>query len=173
MQYHDAIKRLQVNKRIIVDLTAGISQERAIWKPADDRWSVLEVVCHLVDIEIEDFRTDFDIVLHHPDQSWPSFNIEEWVIDRKYNERDISASLKAFGGERDKSVTWLSSLENPDLDTLHSGNGFDHGRMSAGDVLVSWLAHDLGHIRQLALLRWEMLNHFEQPYNPAYSGFTV
>ena len=171
MDYQRSVERLVLNKQIILNLVADISSEQAAWKPSPDRWSVLEVMRHLIDIEIEDFRSDFDIVLFHPETNWPSFNIHEWVVSRKYNEADLADSIGRFSDERDKSVTWLDGIDNPDLDALHSGNGFGGKPMSAGDVLSSWLAHDLGHIRQLALLQWEILKNTSKPYNPAYSGF--
>ena len=74
-------------------------------------------------------------------------------------------------GERNKSLAWLRGLENPDLDTLHSGLGFKGKPLRAGDVLVGWVAHDLFHIRQLSLLRWEVLCRWSKPCSPEYSGF--
>ena len=43
--------------------------------------------------------------------------------------------------------------------------------MKLGDVLASWVAHDLFHLRQLALLQWDILQKRSEPYSPAYSGF--
>ena len=37
-------------------LVQGLSAADARWKPADGAWSVLEVVTHLADEEVEDFR---------------------------------------------------------------------------------------------------------------------
>lgn len=173
MEYLSAIDDLGRNKLSIVALSSNVSQERASWKPAPDRWSILEVINHVADIENEDFRTDFDLVLFRPQSPWPSFNIHEWLVERKYNERSIDESIHRFESEREKSLDWLEELNDPDLEKRHSGNGFAHSPMSAGDVLVSWIAHDLYHIRQLALLRWDMLNAFEQPFNPIYSGFST
>jgi hypothetical protein len=43
--------------------------------------------------------------------------------------------------------------------------------MRLGDVLASWIAHDLFHIRQLALLQRDILDRREAPYQSGYSGF--
>ena len=173
MAYLTAIDDLRRNKSSMIELSSSVSQERAAWKPDSDRWSLLEVINHLADIENEDFRTDFELVLFRPEAPWPSFNIHEWLVERQYNERRIGESIDRFEKEREKSLHWLRGLEVPDLGTMHSGNGFAHSPMSAGDVLVSWIAHDLFHIRQIALLRWDILNAFEKPYNPIYSGFSA
>ena len=45
---------------MIQAVLAGVDAEQARWKPDADSWSILEVVCHLVDEEREDFRTRLD-----------------------------------------------------------------------------------------------------------------
>ena len=171
MNQNDLINQLDRNCRVYQDLLAGFSQQQAIWKPAPDRWSILEVVCHLIDIEVEDFRFDLEITLFHPEKAWPSFDIENWVTERRYNKRNLKSSLETLQGERHKSIEWLSELGEIDLDATHSGNGFRKEPLRAGDILASWLAHDQFHIRQIAQLSWDILNKFILPYSPEYSGF--
>jgi len=48
---------------IFKGLTKDINTELAIWKPAPDKWSILEVVNHLYDEEREDFRQRLELVL--------------------------------------------------------------------------------------------------------------
>ena len=80
--------------------------------------------------------------------------------------------VNQFTAERIKSVEWLNGLKEPDLNARHSGNGFGGKKITAGDVLVSWTAHDFYHIRQILLLRWEIMNEWGGGFSPAYSGFT-
>jgi hypothetical protein len=169
------IDQLSKNKTIVQNLVANITQEQAGWRPAgrraETRWTLLEVVNHLLDIEIEDFRYALELILFRHGESWPNFNIEEWRIERKYNDRSLDISIEKLTEERGKSIIWLRDLKNPDLDALHSGKGFKGERLSAGDILIGWVAHDLFHIRQLSLLRWEILKEWSKPYSPEYSGF--
>lgn len=173
MKIKRIIEQLNSNKEIIKNLVQYVTQEQAVWRPSKNRWTVMEIINHLIDIEIIDFRYDFDLVLNHPEDSWPSFSIEKLRIEGKYNNREIKSSINKFLEEREKSIIWLSDLNNPDLNSLHSGQGFKGKRMKAGDVLVSWIAHDLFHIRHLTLLQWYILNEWEKPYSPRYSGFRI
>ena len=50
-----------------MEFFGGISQEEASWRAQDDRWTVLEIVNHLIDIEKEDFRFEFKIILENPE----------------------------------------------------------------------------------------------------------
>ena len=49
----------------------GVSLEDARWRPADGAWSILEVVTHLADEEVEDFRARLERTLRDPSESWP------------------------------------------------------------------------------------------------------
>lgn len=167
----DVIHQLSRNRDILSSLFAGIPYEDASWKPDRERWSGLEIVNHLADIEVEDFRTDLDIILHHPKAPWPSFDIHSWVLERRYNEGNFAVSVGRFLRERKASLEWLASLGEINQNARHSGNGYRGTPLRAGDILSSWIAHDLFHIRQMSLLQWDLLQRKSEPYSPDYSGF--
>ena len=171
MDLRGCIDQLNRGATAIAELAGDTIPEDAAWKPDADRWSVLEVVNHLTDVEVEDFRTDANLILFDPDKTWPNFDIFEWVTSRSYNDRELSVSIAAFQEERRQSICWLEALKEFDLNASHSGNGFSRKPMRFGDVLASWVAHDLFHVRQLALLKWDILNRNSSPFSPAYSGF--
>jgi len=171
MNYMERVNQLKNNRLVFTKLLSGINREDAVWKPDPDRWSVLEIICHMIDIEIVDFRYDLDLILFHPEDPWPHFDEMEWVTSRKYNQRDFDQMVEQFSLERKKTIKWLIELDDPDLTALHSGNEFKGEKKSAGDILISWLAHDFFHIRQLVLLSYDILNKTSEPYSSSYSGF--
>lgn len=171
MDFQKIIDCLEGNWKVYEQLFNGFSDTDVKWKPEEDRWSLLEVLCHLVDIEREDFRVDLDIILFHPEDPWPDFSIMDWVTERQYNDQIFHEKLQEFDAERKRSVQWLRSLENPDLEKRHSGNGFKREPLRAGDVMASWLAHDYYHFRQISLLNFDLLNREAETYSPLYSGF--
>src|SRR5215213_6477036 len=98
------INRMRASADAIAALTRDIGEAQARWRPADDAWSLLEVVNHLYDEEREDFRTRVDYVLHRPGEQAPPIDPEGWVTERAYNQRDPRASLDAFLREREASL---------------------------------------------------------------------
>jgi DinB superfamily len=162
-----SIERLAANVNVIESLARNLSAEQARWKPQPDKWSILEVVNHLYDEEREDFRARLDLLLHQPDQRWVPIDPPKWAVEREYNRRDPGQSLESFLQERRISIEWLMSLKNPRFE-----NKYEHpkGVISAGDLLASWVAHDLLHIRQLARLHWDYLNSASAPYRTGYAG---
>ncbi|MGI8981298.1 MAG: DinB family protein [Pirellulaceae bacterium] len=107
------VDRLEHTSTVISSLVEGVSPEQASWKPAADRWSILEVINHLHDEECDDFRARLDGTLHHPGEPLPPIDPPRWAIERKYNERDLTESLGGFLDERQKSLQWLRGLQGP------------------------------------------------------------
>jgi DinB superfamily len=161
------IERFAKNKAVFEALARGLSNEQVRWRPAPDKWSILEVINHLYDEEREDFRQRIALVLADPRQSWPSIDPRGWVITRAYNERDLDQSLDNFLAERDRSLVWLRQLSSPNWDNKNQG---PNGTLAAGDLLAAWLAHDFLHTRQLARLHWQYTGVVAAPYQTTYGG---
>jgi len=168
MKLHFVTTRMAANIEVIHNLVKGVSPEQARWKPAPEKWSILEVINHLYDEERFDFRVRIDFTLHHPDEQWPPFDQLAWVTEHKYNERDLDESFDDFVQERRKSLEWLDELKRADWDKSYSHPKI--GTLRAGDLLAAWLAHDSLHTRQLAGLHVDYIAHALGPYHIKYAA---
>jgi hypothetical protein len=162
------IQSLDRSGRVLSDFFAGLSPEEARWKPAPEKWSMLEVLNHLIDEERDDFRKRVDLTLRDPEEPWPPIDPEGWARDRNYNARDLAASAVAFREERRTSLEWLLGLDEPPWKNEHRHPKI--GGLRAGDLLASWAAHDLLHARQLVNLRLEYLRRHADPYSIDYAS---
>ena len=160
--------RLSHQAETIARLTEGIDTTQARWRPTPEDWSLLEVVNHLYDEETEDFRIRLQLTLNDPLGAWPPNDPEQKVIARDYNSRELGASLENFLDERTVSLEWLRGLEGAEWNRAHRRP--DNSALSAGDLLVSWVAHDLLHIRQLTELHFQYQRNLAQPYTVDYAG---
>jgi len=168
MNLENFTARLSNNAQTIHSLVRGVTDKQARWKPSPDEWSIVEVINHLCDEEREDFRMRLDLTLHHPGQPWPGIDPEGWAVEHKYNDRHLETSMYDFLTERQRSVSWLAGLSSPDWEAC-----YEHpraGKISAGDLLASWLAHDLLSIRHLAELHWKYVSLLAKPYATDYAG---
>ena len=161
--YHD----LAHGAEIIRTLTLGVTEVEARFKPDPESWSILEVLCHLYDEEREDFRLHLDTILHRPTEQWAVIDPENWVTERGYNERDLGETLDRFLAERDQSLDWLKSLPAPDWEAEYTD---PYGSLKAGEMLASWAAHDILHIRQLVELRYARIKKLADPFDIGYAG---
>lgn len=161
MDTRTVIRRLAHGADVFADLVAGVSDDQARWKPAPDRWSILEVVCHLADEEARDFRARLGLTLHRPGVAWLPIDPERWVVEERYADRDLPAEIRRFRDERAHSVAWLEGLEEPDWSLAYEHPSA--GRLHAADLLASWLAHDLIHVRQVNRLHRQYLETVVAP----------
>ena len=161
-------ENLSRNGTSIVSLLTGISEEQATWRPAPEKWSLLEIVNHLCDEERDDFRRRVALTLEDPSLAWPPIDPEGWVKKRRYGDKDFTKSLKDFEEERVRSLAWLKSLDGPEW-----SRAYEHpiiGRLRAGDLLAAWAAHDLLHIRQIANTAVSYVSEKAVPFSTRYAA---
>ncbi|MEO1438367.1 MAG: DinB family protein [Bacteroidota bacterium] len=151
MNHRTLAHALIQNAKVFEGLLNNLPMDQIYWKPNHQSWCILEVVCHLYDCEIEDFRSRVDHVLHRPKTDMPSIDPMSWVLDRQYLDQPFQSKVQDFIGERTKSVMWLNQLEQPRWDNTYDHPNF--GPMSARLFLVNWLAHDYLHIKQINQLK--------------------
>lgn len=111
------------------------------------KWSPLEILAHLRDEEVIDFRAR---AMRAAEGKELELNVdpERWVIEKKYNEMDPGDVYLDFAKERANSCRWLETLSLQDLEP-----SVEHpaaGTMRAGDFIAAWRLHDLLHLRQFA-----------------------
>ena len=151
------VEQLQKNKFVFLELLQDIDPDMSHWKQAEDKWCLLEILCHLYDEERDDFRFRVKWVLERPGETPPPFNPLDWVLDHKYMEQEYKPMLFKFIAERENSLRWLDNLEDPSW-----GNHYDHpklGKLTASYYLNNWLAHDYLHMRQILKLKFDYLEH--------------
>lgn len=167
MNPRDVIEELARNKDVIYSQLNNLSSAKYRFRPNPKHWSMIEVLCHLVDEEVEDFRARVKRVLENPEAELPSFNQVEWVSSRNYQEQDLEDKLNEFMKEREKSIEFLSSLDNPNWESAHHHPKM--GAVTAAYFLHNWLAHDYIHIRQLNRISHAFLMA-ESNYDLKYAG---
>ena len=167
MEFNTFYGELGYSTEMIRALLAGISQDEAQIKPNAESWSILEVTCHLYDVEREDFREHLDFILHRQNDEYHSIDPQKWVTERKYNEQNLIDMQEKFFAERKKSLEWLQGLSKVDWETTYTS---EHGSVSAGEMFSCWIAHDNLHIRQLVELRRNLIERMTQPYDIQYAG---
>jgi len=161
--YQEIAASTEMIRALLVDISPAEAQVR----PAPDSWSILEVTCHLYDVEREDFREHLDFILHRQNEQYQAIDPQAWVTTRKYNQQDFPEMKRKFFEERAKSLQWLRAQATADWDATFES---EYGSMSAGEMFVSWVAHDNLHIRQLVGLRRFRIEAIAKPYDIAYAG---
>ena len=161
------IDKLEKNPDLFCIILKDIKEDQSKWKPSPQKWSILEVVHHLYDEEREDFRKRIQSTLEDHKNEWSPINPPQLVIDRKYNEQNFEEIKNKFSNERIESVKWLRNLKSPTWETTYIHPKI--GSISAGDLLISWLAHDFLHLRQIILLNLQFYKKSGEPFSTKYA----
>ncbi len=167
MEFRTLYQELQNSTEMIRALLLGITEADARVKPSPESWSILEVVCHLYDIEREDFREHLDFILHRQQDEYHVIDPQAWITDRNYNEQDFVEMQSKFFAERRKSLEWLKEISGADWEITYTS---DFGSVSAGEMFSCWVAHDNLHLRQLVELRRARIERITEPYPIEYAG---
>jgi hypothetical protein len=139
---------LEATPAILRGLTSEISDEDARWKPADDRFSIAEVLSHLSHSEGHCYRARLDRFLA---EDRPEFEPDDAQMHLDvYRNADPEEDFAHFEDQRETNVELLRGLPVAagERKALHRSAG----EITLSQMLHEWALHDIGHIRQIAEL---------------------
>jgi hypothetical protein len=156
MKIEDVISDLKRNKEVFQSLFHSVKSENAHWSPEAGKWSFLQVACHLLDEEREDFRARISSLFRDPSLPFEPIDPEGWVESRYYSEQEYTSVCLGFLEERKRSIEWLEMNLDQDWNAFYDHPKF--GPMSARFLLDNWLAHDYQHFNQWNRMRYKFLS---------------
>jgi hypothetical protein len=162
------IDSLERSGRAIRELYASVPETTLRWKPTPDRWSLLEILGHLLDEETDDFGMRLRLTIESPEMEWPPIDPDNTVIERRHNEADPGELLARFTESRARSLAWLHGLDEDAMTAAKVHPRF--GTMRAGDLMASWTLHDLLHLAQIVRTCQERLEVEVEPYSTSYAS---
>ncbi|MFG0326649.1 MAG: DinB family protein [Phycisphaerales bacterium JB037] len=152
-------------------LLAHVAPDHARRRGPGGAWSIVEIVHHLADEEIEDFGLRLRLMIEDPAAAWPGIDPEGAVRERDAINADLAEQLDRFAAARAESVAWLEALTasgGPDWSRTYEHPSL--GPIAAGDLLAAWADHDLLHLRQIARRLHEIVQAEAAPFGTDYAG---
>ena len=142
------LELLDATPDILRGLISELTEEDARWKPAEDRFSIAEVLAHLSHSEGHCYRMRLDRFLS---EERPEFEPDDaqMYLD-VYRDADPEGSFDHFEEQRERNLDYLRELPASagERRAIHK----EFGEISLSQMLHEWALHDLGHIRQIAEL---------------------
>jgi hypothetical protein len=139
---------LEATPAILRGLMRGIADEDARWKPADDRFSIAEVLSHLSHSEEDCYRARLDRFLS---EEMPEFEPDDaQMYLALYRNADPEEAFGHFEARRKANLELLRGLpaETGERKARHRAAG----EITLAQMLHEWALHDIGHVRQIAEL---------------------
>jgi DinB family protein len=138
------ISLLEKTPAILEILLRDLAQDLLQWKPAADRWSISEVLRHMVVIEKLYEQRARRIVLED------SPALPEFEPPSETQNKSARQHLDEFVPLRRAFVFYLHSI--PSASATRSGQNHELGTITLSQMLHELANHDLGHLRQIAEL---------------------
>jgi uncharacterized damage-inducible protein DinB len=114
-----------------------------------ETWSPFDVVGHLIHGERTDWITRTELLLAHG-ESRAFIPFDRFAQFQDSRGKSLRELLDTFSELRAQSLARLESLRLTPADFDRRGRHPELGPVSLGQLLATWVAHDLNHIGQIA-----------------------
>jgi hypothetical protein len=143
---------LPILRRTPATLRALLSDLPEPWTSATEgpgTWSPFDIVGHLIHGERTDWMPRVEHILRHGEtMPFAPFDREAMFADSK--GRSLGGLLEDFERLRTESLDRLAALGLGVVDLSRRGRHPEFGPVTMGQLLATWVAHDLGHLGQVA-----------------------
>jgi DinB superfamily len=140
------ISMLEKTPALLEVLLRHVPPDVSEWKPAPERWSIGEVLIHMVFIEKLYEQRVRRIVL----EETPDLPKSVAPTENELQKKSTQQSLEEFIPLRRAFVFYLHSI--PSSAAGRTGQHAELGTISVSQMLHELANHDLGHLRQIAEL---------------------
>jgi len=146
LEGQDPIKLQSATTKKLIRLVKGIPNAKLRKRPAPDKWSVVEILAHLADVEIV-IGWRMRSILGAPGTPVQAYDQNAWVIAGHYDKRDPRKSIELHRVVREANLALLKSL-SPDQ-WKHYGQHAERGQESIERIVRMVAGHDVNHIHQI------------------------
>jgi uncharacterized damage-inducible protein DinB len=144
----DARPILQRTPDVLRGLLADLPPQWTEATEGPNTWSPFDVVGHLIHAERTNWMPRVEHLLRHGDAApFPPFDRDAMFAASR--GRSLDELLDTFGRARRDSLTRLDTLQLTPEDLLRRGRHPEFGPVTLGQLLATWVAHDLGHLGQI------------------------
>ncbi len=136
--------------RAVCEAIAGLSDAQLRTPEAPGKWSIAQVIEHLVDAElIHNYRVR--MILTHDTPDLPGYDQDAFAERLGYDRCDVDRSLMDLEMLRNRNLRLLRSLSGQER--ARAGIHSSRGRESIEDMIKLIAGHDLVHRRQIERIK--------------------
>jgi hypothetical protein len=145
----NGIQVLERTPSVLRTLLAGLSPDWTDATEGPGTWSPRIIVAHLVDAERYNWVPRARVVLEHgPSRPFPVF--DRTAAEETPDDASLDALLDTFVRLREEGVAAVRSWDLADADLARGGHHPELGPVKLGQLLATWVAHDLSHVAQVS-----------------------
>jgi DinB superfamily len=143
----EAIAILERTPAVLQHLLDGLTDSWIKNNEGGQTWSPYDIVGHLIHGEKTDWISRTKIILD--DNAQPFAEFDRFAQFKESQGKSLTQLLDGFKDLRKKNLAVLGEMKITDADLPKTGRHPELGTVTLRQLLASWVAHDLGHIRQI------------------------
>lgn len=144
-----SIEILERTPDVLATLLAGLSDEWIFNNEGGESWSTFDVMGHLIHGEKTDWLARTEIILSDKaDKTFAPF--DRFAQFEQSKGKTLSQLLDEFRELRKQNLASLTSKNITSEDLADTGIHPVFGAVTLEQLLATWVAHDLGHLAQIA-----------------------
>jgi uncharacterized damage-inducible protein DinB len=142
----DPIKVQSTTNKKLARLIKGIPVAKLRKRPAPGKWSIVEILAHLADVEIV-LGWRMRSILGAPGTAIQAFDQDAWVVSGHYEKRNPRESIELHRALREANLALLKSL-TPEQWKQY-GQHAERGQESIEHIVRLMAGHDVNHLQQI------------------------
>jgi len=146
----ELLEKLRDTPKAVASLLQGVSDEALRRRPAPGKWSMLEIACHLRDVE-QLFLERYAKIANHERPALRMMNQDQLAGVLKYNEDDSAMIMQEFKASRAETIGLLYGLAYQSWQRV--GLHPKRGEFTIANQVDLHVNHDTNHLNQIRSLR--------------------
>lgn len=142
----DPLKVQRETPKKLAGLVRKLSPKQLTRRPEPDKWSIAEILAHLVDAEIVG-SWRMRQVLGNNGATLQAFDQNMWAKTFDYAHRDPKESMAVFQALRANNLAMLKALPKELWENY--GMHQERGKESVAHIVRMYAGHDLNHLAQV------------------------
>lgn len=135
------------------EVTDEIRDDVTTTRLTKNKWSIKEIIGHLVDTELN-YNIRMKKIIAEDNPFLPKFDQDKWADNLKYDEIEIKESLLLFGLLRTSMAGILRRL--PPSSWKRAGKHEERGKVTLEELLDSSNAHCKSHLAQIIAVKMRL-----------------
>jgi hypothetical protein len=89
----------------------GLPKKLLLWTPAPGKWSILEIVCHMRDMEEHAYLARYRRILAEDEPALPDIDGDQWALERDYRGQRLPEVLRDWVRLRKETLRLLKKVK--------------------------------------------------------------
>jgi hypothetical protein len=144
-----SVEVLERTPSVLMSMLNGLSDDWIMQNEGDDSWSPYDVIGHLIHGEKTDWVPRMEIILS--DSTNKTFvPFDRFAQFDESKGKTLRQLLDEFAALRRKNIEHLLAKKISEQDLFKTGVHPAFGQVTLGQLLSTWVVHDLTHISQIS-----------------------